>query len=442
MTKAGFSREVITPPRGMSLAGYFNPRPNIGVLDDLYVKVLLLEHDSTVTGLVVFDLCFVTAEIIKGIKRKIAASGLDFGDNLIFSATHTHTGPQVAKKFFGTSPDSSYLDLLQHRTVSAIAQALANLLPAEISAGNINDNPFAYNRRYWMKNGAVLTNPGKLNPDIVKPESTVDSEISIMSVKQNGIIIAVVANIVNHTDTIGGDWVSADWPGRMEREIQNITGHDIPVLTLIGCSGNINHFDVFRNIPQSRYGEACRIGIGYASIIASQLYSLKAVTFDKITVQTEDFIIPFRKISEAEIKKAKAVLAKESVVCDNKDLTSEGLATGEGPVARFFAEQMIAYNKICSGKKRTFKLITIKLGDQLIFASLPGEPFTEIGLELKKRSPFKYNFMISLAMGSCGYVPMPECFSRGGYEILPVVNGGPREDTAPRLIEALTNMMA
>ena len=61
-----------------------------------------------------------------------------------------------------------------------------------------------------MKDGTVLTNPGKLNPDIVRPEGVIDPEIPLMAVKQDGMMRLIVANISNHTDTIGGDLVSAD----------------------------------------------------------------------------------------------------------------------------------------------------------------------------------------------------------------------------------------
>ena len=117
-------------------------------------------------------------------------------------------------------------------------------------------------------------------------------------------------------------------------------------------------------------------------------------------------------------------------------MTSEGLATGDGPVARFFAEQLIEFKKKCSGKSRTFSIVSIKFDDNLALTSLPGEVFTEVGLDIKKRSPFKQTWPVTLGMGECGYVPLAECFSRGGYEILPVVVGGPAEDTASRLTEA------
>ena len=42
--------------------------------------------------------------------------------------------------------------------------------------------------------------------------------------------------------------------------------------------------------------------------------------------------------------------------------------------------------------------------------------FTEIGLELKKKSPIKHTFTIELANGYNGYLPTPKQHELGGYE--------------------------
>jgi hypothetical protein len=81
-------------------------------------------------------------------------------------------------------------------------------------------------------------------------------------------------------------------------------------------------------------------------------------------------------------------------------------------------------------------MVSIKFGSELALTSLPGEIFTEIGLDIKKRSPFRQTLPITLGMGECGYVPLAGCFTRGGYEILPVVGGGPAENTAELLLKA------
>lgn len=437
MFEVGLSREIITPARGIPLAGYFNPRPNTGIMDDLFVRVALFHDGTAVTGLAVFDLCFLSTDLIDNIKARMVEAGLGFGENILFSATHTHTGPYV-DDFFGVSADEAYLEYITEKTVSAIKMALANMAEAEMFAGSVDCNPLAFNRRYWMKNGSVLTNPGKLNPDIVKPEGPVDTGIGIVKVVQDGRVSAVFTNIVNHTDTIGGDFVSADWPGRMEKEIQNKLGYDMPVFTLIGCSGNINHFDVSSGADQSSYAEACRIGKGYAEIVTVQLESLKKLEFANISAVSTDMAIPFRNISDEEVARAEAIIERVGDVSSDEDMTSEGLATGDGPVAKFFAEQLVAYKKSCSGRERKFTIISLRFGTALAMVSLPGEPFTEIGLKIKAESPFGITLPVTLGMGECGYIPLEGCFSRGGYEILPVEGGGPREDTASRISEVCT----
>ena len=54
--KIGFAKTVITPPLGMELGGYAGYRPNNGVHDDLYCKVILLEQEHTRYALAVLDL--------------------------------------------------------------------------------------------------------------------------------------------------------------------------------------------------------------------------------------------------------------------------------------------------------------------------------------------------------------------------------------------------
>jgi hypothetical protein len=60
-------------------------------------------------------------------------------------------------------------------------------------------------------------------------------------------------------------------------------------------------------------------------------------------------------------------------------------------------------------------LQTFRIGD-LGVAAIPFEVFTEIGLDIKARSPFKSSFTIELANGSYGYLPTPEQHKLGGYE--------------------------
>ncbi len=432
MIKVGFGREIITPARGLPLVGYFNPRPNAGVLDDLYVKTILFQNGNCTGGVVSFDLAFLTREIVAAIRKQLDKSGVTFGANLIFCATHTHTGPYTCH-FLELHADRKYITYLINKAALAVRKAKDNLYQSTLYYGSVRENPFAFNRRFFMKDGRVKTNPGKKNPDIVKPEGTVDREIGILAIEQEKRTVAVVANIVNHGDTIGGNLVSADWPGQMEKAIQEKCGYEVPVITLLGASGNINHFDVSSKRNQTCYQEAKRIGKGYAKIILENINKLKKLQDSQLRIRSKTVTIPYRIITQKEVQNAKRVL-KEKPPATDRDLTSEDLARGDRAVVYFLADQLIRFKRKYSGKKRDFELISIKFGKDLAISSLPGEPFTEIGLEIKKRSPFRRTFVVSLSQGRCGYVPLKECFKRGGYEILPIEGGGPHEDAAELLI--------
>jgi len=57
----------------------------------------------------------------------------------------------------------------------------------------------------------------------------------------------------------------------------------------------------------------------------------------------------------------------------------------------------------------------LRIGD-LAVCEFPFETFAEIGLDLKKRSPFPQTMVIGLANGRYGYLPTPEQHRLGGYE--------------------------
>ena len=267
-----------------------------------------------------------------------------------------------------------------------------------------------------MKNGKVVTNPTRCNPDIVGPETDFDRHIRVLVVKQYGRISALMVNLANHCDTDGGTLVSADWPGRMEAEIQYALKEDVPVFQLTDASGNINHFDVHRKIDQTNYDEAVRIGRIYGRIVVGLLDKLTPVDAGAIEVSHATVVIPNRKVTDAEYNEAKKYLEDtKDAPKTGGDLTSEGLANGDVTVCRCFAK-MVLDCRDKSTPSRTCKLTRVNLGKALAFVSLPGEPFNGIAEAIRKASPYQYTFVIELAQSESVYVPMRDCFARGGYE--------------------------
>ena len=437
MFKIGYAQEIITPPTGVGLAGYFNKRPNQGMYDDLYVKVVMIESNGKKFGFMTFDLCSIAPKLFEELEKEIVAKyGRELHDSLIISATHTHTGSEFRIK--GGEPlDERTIYAFNHTrdaALRALERALMNLLPGELEVGSVYNNPYGFVRRYWMKNGTIVTNPGWGNPDIDKPECDFDRTINILAVKQGGRIAALICNIGNHGDTIGGDIVSADWYGRFTQEIQHRLKFSLPVLVVDDASGDINHFDFRQKINQTSYAEATRIGRGYAAIVLDALDKLEPVTVEDVTIRNGKVTIPHRKLTPEELAEAKHILATVPDIKKEGDFESQDLANKVPAALRYFAQRAIDCHEK-STPSHEGRLTVIELGKQIAFVSLPGEPFNGISRAIREKSPCKYTFVIELAQSVSGYVPMPECFARGGYEVQAGINSS-AQNAATEIINA------
>ena len=215
----GFAQEDITPRRGLGLCGYFNLRPNRGSYDRLTVKAAAFRNGDESCALVSFDLCLFHRDFVEQLEKALAEKKSPLAGKVLFCATHTHTGPFITPLFgFKEAVDPEYMENLVSKTLRSIDNAYASLAEAELYTAMTECSTLAFNRRFIMKNGKTLTNPGKLNPEIDHPEGTTDPRIIMAEIRQDGRPVMLMANISNHTDTIGGDIVSADWPGRMEKK--------------------------------------------------------------------------------------------------------------------------------------------------------------------------------------------------------------------------------
>jgi len=57
----------------------------------------------------------------------------------------------------------------------------------------------------------------------------------------------------------------------------------------------------------------------------------------------------------------------------------------------------------------------LRLNDAVVGA--PGEVFVEIGLAIKEKSPLANTFFAGYTNGCISYIPVPEAYPQGGYEV-------------------------
>jgi hypothetical protein len=77
-------------------------------------------------------------------------------------------------------------------------------------------------------------------------------------------------------------------------------------------------------------------------------------------------------------------------------------------------------------------LTGVRLGP-VALVGIPGEPFTDIGRQIKKAEGWKCILTMSLTNGSEGYFPMKEAFDEGGYE---AKSSSYKSGVAERIIDA------
>jgi len=96
---------------------------------------------------------------------------------------------------------------------------------------------------------------------------------------------------------------------------------------------------------------------------------------------------------------------------------------GDSVGAIFVAQRLVHWAEmvvrtIDSGEPVTRELVcwALQINDIGIVA-VNGEPFAELSLEVKSRSPFAKNFFLGYSNGCLGYLPTPEAFDEGGMEV-------------------------
>lgn len=156
--KAGFGSRVITPEKGIWMAGYAaRNKPAEGKAQDLFAKALLLEDETGTRQLIVtLDLIGVP----QGVRRRIAARveeahGLPPAA-LLLNASHTHSGPELRRSPKPPSKEElqetkvrdawEYTQKLEADILAVVDQAYRDLRPARLTWNQARCG-FAMNRR-------------------------------------------------------------------------------------------------------------------------------------------------------------------------------------------------------------------------------------------------------------------------------------------------------
>ncbi len=411
--RAAYDEADITPPLGGSMPGYFRDRQATGTLDPLKAKVLYLAQGKESVALVACDLIGMSAPLVGQIRKAIAARMKTPPRHVWVHATHSHTGGMVPRAgsftsdaetiypdFYAGRVDEKWVGQLVERTAQAVERSVGRAAAEKrLTLHEGRQTTVAHYRRYVMKDGSVRTNPGRNNPNIVRPAGEIDPRVHVLNFATNRIV-AVIYGL--HPDCVSGTRYSADYPYHLTEALRHALGTDWRVLFLNACCGNINHINVRDAKQRSGLEESRRIGQALA-LAALEALKKGQPLGARLGAQTREVVCRLRRPRPEDVKQAQELL---------RDPKKPG--TNPFGFNELYAPAALVLDRTKDREHRA-EVAALRLGS-FGLAFLPGEIFVELGREVESASGLKPTRTIGLTNGSMGYIPTRRGFAEGGYE--------------------------
>jgi len=451
----GVAEVEITPPKGFPLAGYYHERLATGTRDPLKARAIVFRSGKEQAALVVCDLCGISVDLTTEVRRQASARTNIPERHIVLSATHSHTSPDYTRDLFGylgksekERPADAYAAKLIHGVVEAIVKAHRNAEPGVIHAGTVRqETPVSFNRRFLMRDGSVRTWMALDNPEVLRAAGPIDPDIGIFTVRsvKGESNKAVFSNFALHLDTVGGLEWSADYPFFIEQKVRESLGKSVVSIFGTGCGGDINHVDPTRK----ERNKTAFIGGSLGEAVCKSLDKLPLVKQPALRVQSTVVPLPLESVTKEEVARAAHLLSasRDGVKVDfldqvkaYKHIVLDNLRhrPAHGETAKLI-NWGLSRNWAGIGDNLPVEVSLITLGDEVAIVCLPGEMFVDLGLAIKRSSPFRTTLIVELS--NCvetAYIPTRVSYAAGSYE---VTNSLVQPGSGEILVEAAVRLL-
>jgi neutral ceramidase len=402
------------------MRGGFKANMAEAVHDPLHSRALVLDDGTTTLALVVVDSLGISQEVLDEAKTLASRKTGIATNRILICSTHSHSCPK-SNATEGPAPAVAYRKLFIEGVASSIIRAHEALQPASFGAAVHPLPDEVFNRRWFLKPGrmplnpfgkldAVKMNPGTSAEVLDRPAGPTDPDITIISVQnRKRKPLALFANYSLHY--VGGvprGTISADYFGEFARlMVSRLRAKEGFVAMMSnGASGDINNIPfLVKRAPREPF-EQIRIVAQKAADTAWLAYrKIEKHRFDtRLGMLERTVTLTYRRPTEDQVAAARKVLAIK-----DKDAIKKLPRLAEN-----YARQTVRAAERVEDTV-TVKLQAIRIGD-LAVCGIPFETFVEIGLDIKKQSPFSQTMVIGLANGRYDYLPTLAQHPLGGYE--------------------------
>ncbi|MDD4108708.1 MAG: neutral/alkaline non-lysosomal ceramidase N-terminal domain-containing protein [Prolixibacteraceae bacterium] len=434
--KSGVAKLDITPPVGYPV----HKTPSDGILDPLEVKTIVLSQGDCTMALISADLFYIPVQLSETVRKLSSAKTGIPVSNICLTATHTHADPTCYEEVIeytehvksGRQADADqYSAQLISKLVQSVADAQANMKPAEIKSGIQKMPGISFNRRHLMKDGTVKMNGGFLNSDIIRAVGPADPDLGmvVFTDAANDKPFASLSTFAMQLATIGNTKkFSSGFPHFMEQELRKKFGDDFISIFGEGPCADVNHWDITKPGPQAGYESATRTtGEKMAAGFLEKYPGLTTQT-PSLEVAGKIIEVPLQTYSKMDLEWAESYA------------DSAASAIVKARIRKILTLKELRKEQ---GETLPLEIQVFRLNDETALVALPGQIFTELGLALKEASPFKNTLIITLANSHEDCIPLRKAYPEGSYEIIySLVESGGGEmliDTAISLLNEIKN---
>ncbi len=417
---AGFARVNITPAMGTPIAGYYKVRLAEQVLDELEANALALSLGETTVLLISVDHLGLRQCYLDPLRLRMAEITGIPAEHILITATHTHTGPMI---FGEVDPalQAEYAHFLEGRLLDAARFAINDLRPARMGWGTAKAPGIAFIRRFRMKDGSIRTNPGINNPDVIGPAGEIDDSVGVVRFDREGAETIVLAHFGVHPDTIGGNVISADWPGMARRTVEKAIDNT-RCIVLNGVQGDINHVNPaptlgalndmtmdFDNVMRG-YGHARHMGRVVAGAVMQ--------AYDKVCYVPVEHLGGVQRIIRHP---SNMPTAEEMPLAHHYNDLHQAGRDDEIPFEGMMLTTVVAEAErmveLEHGPEAFDLCVTALAIGNVALVGIPGEPFSGIGRGLKMNPDWSLVLPCCCGNGYEGYFPTADAFTNGSYEV-------------------------
>lgn len=395
--RAAFGRADITPKLGCRLMGYGNRASGAtAVHDRLFARVLVLEAEGMQWALISCEFCYLNVVTVAEIRAAIQQQTGIPPTNVFLATTHTHSGPHDRDTDNWERP-------LAVIVADAVAAAVARLQPAYIASGYGMLYGYSINRR-WL-------------------DRPVDPGVGVIRIdSEAGQPLGLVTNYACHAVVMGPDnlCISADWPGHASEKLEGALGNDATCLFFQGGAGNIN--PLVAGVRQALQSGRTVVSIGEISAYYGSQGSPDRYNIGNRTGGTFDEVAELGAAFAQEVLHIYRGLQPEGLKQPlwSTQVTVKAVAganeTQDARPAR--SPTVAAYEALYDAGLPT-EIMLFQIGDALLVGQ-PGEVFSETSIMVKSQLRalhYRTPLLVSYANGWFSYLPEPEDFPEGGYEV-------------------------